>query len=151
MRSAGRPYGLFAAQQFALAASFRMHRDDDVISLTKPCRHGRSKAGLHLDVDARIAGEEACQQRRNDEGAVVVHHAEADHAFDLALGQPAYRLFVQLEDTPCVSEQPFARSAQIDIRLGPVEQLDTETIFQTLDLHAYGRLGPVEHDSSTRE
>ncbi len=102
-------------------------------------------------MDARIAGEEACQQRRNDAGAVIVHHAEPHHAFDLAFGQPADRLFVEGENPPGITEQAFARGAQIDIRLGPAEQLDAETILQALDLHAHRRLGPVQRDGRARE
>ena len=52
---------------------------------------------------------------------------------------------------PRVPQQTFAGGAQIDIRLGPAEQLGAETIFQALDLHAHGRLGPVQHDGRTGE
>ncbi|OIQ73877.1 hypothetical protein GALL_444840 [mine drainage metagenome] len=151
LRSAGRPDRLFAPQEFACATSFRMHGDDEIKSLAKPRRHGRGESRLHLDMNPRITGDKACQQRWNDEGAVVVHHAEANHPLDLALGQPADSLFVQRQDTLCVTEQPFAGRAQIDIRLGPVEQLRAKPIFQALDLHAHGRLGPVERDGGARE
>ena len=102
-------------------------------------------------MDPRIAGEETRQQGWNDKGAVVVHHAETDHAFDLALGEAADRLFVQRQDAPCVSEQSFARRAQIDVRLGPVEKVHAEAIFEAFDLHAHSRLRPVERGGSTRE
>ena len=91
MKCAGCPRSLFAPQEFALATSLRVHRDDEVIGLAEPCGHRRGEAGLHLDMDARIAGDEACQQRRNDAGAVIVHHAQPHHAFDLALGAACRR------------------------------------------------------------
>ena len=142
---------MLAAQEFTLAASFRMHGDDEVVSPAQPRRHGRGEAGLHFDMDARIAGEEARQQRRHDTGAVIVHHAEPHHTFDLTLGQPADGFFVERENPLGVTEQSFACGAQIDIRLGPAEQLDAEAIFQPLDLHADSRLGPVQRDGRAGE
>jgi hypothetical protein len=45
-------------------------------------------------MNQRITGDEACQQGRNDQGAVVVHHAQAHNAFNLALPQLADGLVV---------------------------------------------------------
>ena len=151
VRRAGRPYRLFAAKEFAVAAAFRMHRDDEVVCLAEPCRHRGGQPGFHLDMDARIAGDETCEQGRHDAGAVIVHHAQPHHAFDLALGEPADGFLVEVKNLPGIPKQSFAGGAQIDVCLGSVEQLGAEAIFQTLDLHAHGRLGPVQHDGRTGE
>src|SRR5829696_1855294 len=144
VKCAGCPRSLFAPQEFTLATSLRVHRDDEVIGIAEARGHRRGESCLHLDMDQRITGNEACQQGRDDQGAVVVHYAQADNAFNLALPQLADGLVVQRQDAPRVSEQPFARGTQIDIGLGAVEQLDAEALLEALDLHAYGRLGPVK-------
>ena len=53
--------------------------------------------------------------------AVIVHHAEPHHAFDLVFTQTAHSFVVQQQNAPRVTEQPLARGTQIDVDLGTVK------------------------------
>lgn len=145
------PDRLLSSQEFTVALPFGMHGDHKIVGLAKPGGHGGCEPGFHLDMDQRITGDEARDQRRDDQGPIIVHDAEPDNALNRALAQPADRLVVQRQDATRIAEQALAGGAQIYIRLGAVKQLRLKSIFQSLDLHAHGGLCPVEHRGRARE
>jgi hypothetical protein len=65
MLNACRPDRLLHSQQFTLAMPFWMHRDDEIVALSKPIIHRARQPGLHFDVDQRIIRDEARQQWRD--------------------------------------------------------------------------------------
>ena len=151
VRRAGCPDRLLAPQEFAAAAAFRMHGDDEIVGLAEPIGHGGGQSCLHLDADVRIAGDKTRQQRRHDQGAVVVHHAQTHASLDLAFEEPADRIVVQRQHAARVAEKPFARRSQGDVRLRAMKELDAQPHLEALDLHTDRRLRAVEHGGGAGE
>ena len=112
--------------------------------LAEPVGHGRRQSRLHLHVDQRIIGNKARKQRRHEQRAVIVHHAEANAPLDILLAHPPDRFLVQAEDAPRIAEQPLTGRTQIDIRFGAVKQLGLQPFLEPLHLHAHGRLRAVQ-------
>ncbi len=74
----------------------------------------------------------------------VVRHAQADFALIVVVGQARQRLVVQAQHPPGVMGElfPFARQRQLALRA--VEEIESETVLQPLDLHRHRRLREIE-------
>ena len=95
-------------------------------------------------MDQRIVGGEILEQRRHDQGPVVVHHAKTDPPVGAVRAHPADRLGVEAENPAGITEQPFAGRTEVDAGGAAVKQLGLQPFFQPLHLHADGGLGPVQ-------
>lgn len=93
----------------------------------------------------------ARQQRRNDDRAIIVHHAEANDRLGLARAQGVDRFRMKGKDTLGIGAQLFARGGLHDAVPIALKQLCAEPLLEAPDLHAHRRLCAVEPIGRARE